>query len=68
MLANHYVSLQTATNSMGGRKVEDGKEEEQRKKKVKYHVNSILLNNNEIRDIKSFYDTLYWVLPSSNPN
>jgi hypothetical protein len=53
---------------MGGRKVEDGKEEEQRKKKVKYHVNSILLNNNEIRDIKSFYDTLYWVLPSSNPN
>ena len=42
----------------GGRKPEDGKEETQRKKHVVYHVNSLLLNNNEIRDIKGLYPVL----------
>ena len=42
----------------GGRKPEDGKEETQRKKEVVYHVNSLLLNNNEIRDIKGLYPVL----------
>ena len=43
---------------MGARKAEDGKEETQRKKEVDYVVNSILLNNNEIRDLRGIYDTL----------
>jgi len=43
---------------MGNRKPEDGKEETQRKKEVVYHVNSLLLNNNEIRDIKGLYTVL----------
>lgn len=42
----------------GGRKPEDGKEETQRKKEVVYHVNSLLLNNNEVRDIKGLYSVL----------
>ena len=43
---------------MGGRKQEDGKEEAQKKKEITYVVNTILLNNNEIRDLHGFYDTL----------
>ena len=42
----------------GGRKPEDGKEETQRKKEVVYHVNSLLLNNNEVRDIRGLYSVL----------
>jgi len=37
---------------MGGRKVEDGKEEAARKKTIEYIVDSLLLNSNQIRDIK----------------
>ena len=43
---------------MGGRKQEDGKEEAQKKKEISYVVNTILLNNNELRDLNFFYDTL----------
>lgn len=57
-MTNHAVSLQATKNLMGGRKVEDGKEEEQRKKKVEYVVDSLLLNNNELRDISGLSYTL----------
>lgn len=53
---------------MGGRKVDDGKEEAQRKKKVEHVVDSLLLNNNEIREIIGLYDTLTFVLPHSEPS
>ena len=43
---------------MGGRKQEDGNEEASRKKEIAYHVNGILLNNNELRDLKEFHVTL----------
>ena len=43
---------------LGGRKPEDGKEEAQKKKEINYVVNTILLNNNEIRDLVGFSDTL----------
>ena len=43
---------------LGGRKQDDGKEEAQRKKEVTYHVNSLMLNNNQIREITYLYDTL----------
>lgn len=43
---------------LGGRKPEDGKEEAQKKKEINYVVNSLLLNNNEIRDLVGFSDTL----------
>ena len=52
---------------MGGRKVEDGKEEEQRKKKINYIVDSLLLNNNELRELAGLSNTLTFVLPQSNP-
>ena len=68
LLANHYVSLVTTKNLLGGRKIDDGKEEEQRKKKIEYSVTSLLLNSNEIRDITGLANTLLWVLPKSNPN
>ena len=60
ILQTHSVSLQQTKNGMlgGGRKPEDGKEETQRKKEVVYHVNSLLLNNNEVRDIKGLYSVL----------
>jgi len=34
---------------------------------MEYQVNSILLNNNEIRDVRGLSETLYYVLPKSNP-
>lgn len=43
---------------MGNKRPEDGKEETQRKKEIVYHVNSLLLNNNEIREIKGLYTVL----------
>lgn len=43
---------------LGGRKPEDGKEEAQKKKEINYVVNSMMLNNNEIRDLVGFNDTL----------
>jgi Leucine-rich repeat (LRR) protein len=43
---------------MGGRKQEDGKEEKARKKEITYHVNALMLNNNEIREISGLYDVL----------
>ena len=42
----------------GGRKPEDGNEVAKKKKGITYHVNSLLLNNNEIRDIKGLYPVL----------
>ena len=64
ILAQHSISLTATKNGlMGSRKPEDGKEETQRKKEVEYHVNAVLLNNNEVRDLKGLYDTLKdWVL------
>ena len=59
ILANFSVSLQASKNGMmGARKVDDGKEEARRKKEVSYHVNSLLLNNNEIRELSGFYSIL----------
>lgn len=64
ILAQHSISLTATKNGlMGSRKPEDGKEEAQRKKEMDYVVNSVLLNNNEIRDLRGIYDTLKdWVL------
>jgi hypothetical protein len=64
ILAQHSISLTATKNGlMGSRKPEDGKEETQRKKEMEYHVNAVLLNNNEIRDLRGIYDTLKdWVL------
>ena len=42
----------------GNRKAEDGKEEAQKKKEINFVVNTVLLNNNEIRDLNKFYETL----------
>jgi hypothetical protein len=48
---------------MGTRKTEDGKEEAQKRKEINYTVNSLLLNNNEIREINGLYNVLAtWVL------
>lgn len=59
ILANHSISLQATKNGMlGGRKPEDGKEEAQKKKEINFVVNTILLNNNEIRDLNLFWTTL----------
>lgn len=59
ILQNHNVPLQATKNGlMGGRKQEDGKEEAQKKKEISYVVNTILLNNNEIRDLYKFHETL----------
>jgi len=64
ILAQHSISLTATKNGlMGSRKPEDGKEETQRKKEMEYHVNAVLLNNNEVRDLRGIYDTLKdWVL------
>jgi hypothetical protein len=44
---------------MGGpRKAEDGKEEKVNKKKIELYTNAVMLNNNEIRDLKGLYDVL----------
>lgn len=37
-------------------------------KEIQYEVNSLFLDNNEIREIKGLYETLTFVLPRSNPN
>jgi Leucine-rich repeat (LRR) protein len=52
---------------LGGRKVEDGKEEKKRQKQIEMEVTSIFLNNNEIRDIRGLSETLVFVMPKSNP-
>jgi len=50
ILAQYNVSLQATKNGLlGNKRQEDGKEEAQRKKEIHYVVNSLLLNNNEIR-------------------
>ena len=67
MLSNHYISLQQQKNVHGGRKIEDGKVEEKRKKQIEYHVDSLLLNNNKIRSIVGLYDTMKLVLTHSIP-
>lgn len=59
--------MQNTKNILGGRKVDDGKEEKKRTKQIDYEVTSIFLNNNEIRDIRGLYETLTYVLPQSNP-
>jgi len=59
ILAQHSISLTATKNGLlGSRKPEDGKEEAQRKKEIDYNVNSVLLNNNEIRELKGLYETL----------
>jgi len=59
ILSNHSISLTATKNGLlGGRKPEDGKEEAQKKKDISCVVNTILLNNNEIRDLFGFYDVL----------
>ena len=59
ILAQHSISLTATKNGLlGSKRPEDGKEETQRKKDIEYHVNSVLLNNNEIRELKGLYDTL----------
>ena len=59
ILAQYSVSLSAAKNGlMGGRKPEDGKEEQKKKKEIVYSVNSLLLNNNEIRELSGLYDVL----------
>ena len=68
LLANHYVQLQASKNILGGRKHDDGNEEEKRKKQIEYSTDSLLLNNNEFRNIDGLANTLLWVLPKSNPN
>ena len=68
LLSKNNATLQSTKNAMGGRKVDDGKEEAQRKKKVEYIVDSLLLNNNEVREISGLYDTLTFVLPHSDPS
>ena len=56
ILANHSVSLSTAKNGvMGNKRPEDGKEEDTKKKEINYVVNSLLLNNNQIRELSSMY-------------
>lgn len=67
LLHKNFTSLHNTKNLLGGRKIEDGKEEQKRLKAINYEVNSIFLNNNEIRDIKGLSETLCFVLPSSNP-
>ncbi len=52
---------------MGGRKLEDGKEEEARKKKIEYVVDSLLLNTNQIREISGLAEVLKFVLPHGDP-
>uniref|UniRef100_A0A7S3FUK3 Leucine-rich repeat-containing protein 51 n=1 Tax=Strombidium rassoulzadegani TaxID=1082188 RepID=A0A7S3FUK3_9SPIT len=59
ILATHSVSLQaTKVGMIGSRKQDDGKEESQRKKEINYSVNSLFLNNNEIRDLSGLFTTL----------
>lgn len=66
LLAKNFTSLQNTKNLLGGRKVDDGKEEKKRVKAIDYEVTSIFLNNNDIRDIKGLADTLTYVLPKSD--
>jgi hypothetical protein len=59
ILTQHNVNLNQTKNAIGGiRKTDDGKEEAQRKKEVELNVNAVLLNNNEIRELKGLYDVL----------
>jgi Leucine-rich repeat (LRR) protein len=59
ILSSYAISLTASKNGMGGpRKAEDGKEEKVNKKKVELYTNAVMLNNNEIRDLKGLYDTL----------
>ena len=67
LLHKNYTSLQNTKNMIGGRKVDDGKEELKRTKEIAYDVNSLFLDNNEIRDIRGLSETLMFVLPRSNP-
>ena len=68
LLSNHYVSLQANKGLLGGpKRAEDGKEEEKRKKKINYTVNSLMLNNNELRDLAGLNSTLPYVLPHGDP-
>lgn len=58
-MANFSVSLHAAKNGMmGSKRPEDGKEEAKRKKEINYVVNALLLNNNEIRELTGFKETL----------
>jgi len=43
---------------MGNKRPEDGKEEAKKKKEIHYIVNSLLLNNNQIRELSSMYSVL----------
>lgn len=58
LLTNHYVSLQHQKNALGGRKNDDSKSEEKRKKEMNCKQDCLLLNNNEIREITGLYEIL----------
>ena len=59
ILSSYAISLTASKNGMGGpRKAEDGKEEKVNKKKIELYTNAVMLNNNEIRDLKGLYDVL----------
>ena len=49
---------------MGGRKMDDGNEETKRTKEIVYIVDSLLLNNNQIREINGLYGILNFVIPN----
>lgn len=46
ILTKNFTSLKDTKNLLGGRKQEDGKEEQKRQKEINYEVNSLFLNNN----------------------
>ena len=67
LLQNHNISLSQQKGAIGGQKREDGKQEEARKKKIEYVVDSLLLNTNQIRDINGLAEVLRFVLPHGDP-
>ena len=53
---------------MGGRKVDYDKDEVKRKKEIDLEVDSLLLNNNCLRNITGMSDILRYVLPHGDPS
>jgi hypothetical protein len=54
MMSTNNITLSNAKNTIGGRKAEEAKIETKKKKKVTTYVNSLLLNNNQIRSLEGF--------------
>ena len=68
LLSKNFTNLDNAKGVMGGRKAEgDSKEEDKKQKQIDYQVSHILINNNEIRNIRGLSETLTFVLPRSDP-